>query len=49
MMHSLLRSPLFVSWHKRSRQGDGVRLRGCIGTLEPRPLRAALHDYALTR
>jgi uncharacterized protein (TIGR00296 family) len=23
-------------------------LRGCIGTLEPRPLRAALKDYALT-
>lgn len=43
------RSPLFVSWHKASsRAGGGERLRGCIGTLEARPLRAGLRDYALT-
>lgn len=43
-------SPLFVSWHKRSsRAGPEGRLRGCIGTLEPRPLHAAVRDYALTR
>jgi uncharacterized protein (TIGR00296 family) len=35
-------------------KGDGdahhhhYHLRGCIGTLEPRPLRAALRDYTLT-
>eukprot|EP00887_Chlorella_sp_A99_P006014 scaffold27.g6014.t1 len=37
--------PLFVTWH--SRQGE-TRLRGCIGTLEPRQLHAAVADYALT-
>ena len=40
-------SPLFVTWNKQSRRG--LRLRGCIGTLEPRWLHAALRDYALTR
>ncbi|KAI7841020.1 hypothetical protein COHA_005248 [Chlorella ohadii] len=40
--------PLFVSWHKASRLGGDLRLRGCIGTLEPRPLHTALRDYALT-
>ncbi|KAK9806209.1 hypothetical protein WJX72_005462 [[Myrmecia] bisecta] len=39
--------PLFVTWNKASRQGD-IRLRGCIGTLEPRQLHTALRDYALT-
>ena len=42
-------SPLFVSWHKTSRLGGDPRLRGCIGTLEPRPLHTAVRDYALTR
>ena len=41
-------SPLFVTWNKDTRQGD-TRLRGCIGTLEPRHLHNALKDYALTR
>ncbi|KAL3153658.1 hypothetical protein ABBQ32_013259 [Trebouxia sp. C0010 RCD-2024] len=39
--------PLFVTWSKVSRFGD-YRLRGCIGTLKPRHLHTALHDYALT-
>lgn len=39
---------MLVSWHKRSRLGGDSRLRGCIGTLEARPLRTALIDYALT-
>ena len=37
-------SPLFVSYHT----ADDCQLRGCIGTLEPRPLHTALRDYALT-
>jgi len=41
-------SPLFVTWNKVDRAGHG-RLRGCIGTLETRPLPKALKDYALTR
>lgn len=35
---------LFVTWNIHAQK----RLRGCIGTLEPRPLHAALRDYALT-
>ena len=39
-----------MSWHKASsRAGGGERLRGCIGTLEARPLHGGLRDYALTR
>lgn len=34
-------SPLFVTWNK------DARLRGCIGSLEPRPLRSGLARYAL--
>lgn len=41
-------SPLFVTWSKISRFGD-YRLRGCIGTLQPRHLHTALREYALTR
>ncbi|CAL5227468.1 g10443 [Coccomyxa viridis] len=41
-----LHCPLFVTWNKQSRRG--LRLRGCIGTLEPRWLHIALRDYALT-
>lgn len=40
-------SSLFITWNKEYRTGD-TRLRGCIGTLEPKPLRAALQEYALT-
>ena len=43
------RSPLFVTWNKAHAPGGGLRLRGCIGTLEPRPLHTAVRDYALTR
>lgn len=48
-------SALFVTWNKHGGSaggggGDGPpRLRGCIGTLEPRRLHVALRDYALTR
>ena len=34
-------SPLFVTWNK------DARLRGCIGSLDPRPLRSGLARYAL--
>lgn len=43
---------LFVTWNTREgaahEGGKAHRLRGCIGTLEPRPLASALRDYALT-
>jgi uncharacterized protein (TIGR00296 family) len=41
------RSALFCTWNKSTRLGE-PRLRGCIGTLEPRSLRSALPEYALT-
>lgn len=37
---------LFVTWNTRS-SGGHWKLRGCIGTLEPKQLHRALHDYAL--
>jgi uncharacterized protein (TIGR00296 family) len=36
-----------VTWNKSNKHGD-TRLRGCIGTLEPKALHAALRDYSLT-
>lgn len=39
---------LFVTWNKASTPASTPRLRGCIGTLEPRRLHSALRDYALT-
>lgn len=39
--------PLFVTWMKKSSSGD-LRLRGCIGTLEPRTIHKGIKDYALT-
>ncbi|EJF61288.1 hypothetical protein DICSQDRAFT_86876 [Dichomitus squalens LYAD-421 SS1] len=40
--------PLFVTWNTRpSRPGKSPRLRGCIGTFEPQPLRDGLAEYAL--
>jgi len=39
--------PLFVTWDKKHHNSD-FRLRGCIGTLAPRPLEKALGDYAAT-
>ena len=43
----ILYSSLFVTWKKG--KGNGLRLRGCIGTLEPRHMHSAVGDYALTR
>ncbi|KXZ46809.1 hypothetical protein GPECTOR_40g543 [Gonium pectorale] len=39
------RCALFVTWNTHS--GGHWKLRGCIGTLEPKQLHRALHDYAL--
>ncbi|TQE04509.1 hypothetical protein C1H46_009925 [Malus baccata] len=39
--------PLFVTWKKVVNGGE-PRLRGCIGTLEPRGLINGFRDYALT-
>ncbi|XP_074310793.1 uncharacterized protein At2g38710-like [Silene latifolia] len=39
--------PLFVTWKKVVNGGE-PRLRGCIGTLEPRALINGFKDYALT-
>jgi uncharacterized protein (TIGR00296 family) len=39
--------PLFVTWKKVAISGE-PRLRGCIGTLEPRGLINGFKDYALT-
>lgn len=40
-------SPLFVSWDRDSTTTGKTRLRGCLGTLEPRWIQTALKDYAL--
>ena len=41
-------SPLFVTWNTRSsRPGRAPRLRGCIGTFEPLPIRDGIAEYAL--
>jgi len=49
--------PLFVTWDKRRRpltahssgeEEELFDLRGCIGTLAPRPLHTAVKEYALT-
>ncbi|XP_062206061.1 uncharacterized protein At2g38710-like [Phragmites australis] len=39
--------PLFVTW-KKATNGSEPRLRGCIGTLEPRQIASGFKDYALT-
>jgi len=48
--------PLFITWDIRKRRNgyhglspseQSFELRGCIGTLAPRPLRSALKEYAL--
>jgi AMME syndrome candidate gene 1 protein len=36
--------PLFVTWS----YAKGLKLRGCIGTFQPRPLSSSLPEYALT-
>lgn len=38
--------PLFVTWDKKHH--SDYRLRGCIGTLAPRPLKKSIGDYAAT-
>jgi len=42
--------PLFVTWDKRKVHSvsNDFRLRGCIGTLSPRPLSTSISEYALT-
>jgi len=39
--------PLFVTW-KKVANGSEPRLRGCIGTLEPRQIVSGFKDYSLT-
>jgi AMME syndrome candidate gene 1 protein len=41
--------PLFVTWDRRKvLHSDDFCLRGCIGTLSPRPLSTSIAEYALT-
>lgn len=43
--------PLFVTWDKKKALHSGTesfRLRGCIGTLSPRPLSTSITEYAVT-
>lgn len=42
--------PIFITWDKRKVRSvsDDFRLRGCIGTLSPRPLSTSITEYALT-
>lgn len=46
--HSILRSPLFVTW-KIGRDSAHAKLRGCIGTFGELPLHAGLREYAISR
>jgi uncharacterized protein (TIGR00296 family) len=47
-------TPLFITWEKlqlaatASKPSQSYGLRGCIGTLSPRPLTSAIGEYALT-
>mmetsp|Transcript_18049 Transcript_18049/g.29906 ORF Transcript_18049/g.29906 Transcript_18049/m.29906 type:complete len:242 (-) Transcript_18049:105-830(-) len=41
-------SPLFITWEKQNGGDPPYTLRGCIGTLSPRPLSSAIGEYALT-
>ena len=50
----MVECPLFVTWDKRKashnplqRQKYSFELRGCIGTLSPRPLVSSIGEYAL--
>jgi AMME syndrome candidate gene 1 protein len=45
-----IQCPLFVTWDKRRRQfrdGERFELRGCIGTLSPKPLASSIGEYAV--
>lgn len=44
--HSSIQCPLFVTWHIRN--DEALELRGCIGTLTPRPLATSVGPYALS-
>jgi AMME syndrome candidate gene 1 protein len=45
----MIECPLFITWDKRDAASSvDYRLRGCIGTLSPRPLATAVRDFALT-
>jgi len=39
--------PLFVSWHKASKNRDGPVLRGCKGTFTARDIHSGLPEFAL--
>ena len=39
--------PLFITWNTITRASKNPRLRGCIGTFEPHPLKEGLAEYAL--
>jgi len=41
-----IQCPLFITWDKKHR--SKFSLRGCIGTLSPRPLKKSLGEYAKT-
>ncbi len=43
-----IQCPLFVTWQIRNSPSDPFELRGCIGTLSPRPLATSIGAYALT-
>lgn len=54
---SSIECPLFVTWQIRSPHqrhvsllisSDSFELRGCVGTLSPRPLHSSVGQYALT-
>lgn len=42
-------SSVFVTWKKAAGGRGEPRLRGCIGTLDPRDAHGAVKDYALIR
>jgi AMME syndrome candidate gene 1 protein len=42
-----LECPMFVTWEKQSKRSSSkYELRGCIGTLSPKPLSSSLGEYA---
>lgn len=46
LSNKLIECPLFVTWEKQTQ--NSWQLRGCIGTLSPRPLVQSVGEYALT-
>jgi len=48
--HASIECPLFITWEKQSsssRNKNDFELRGCIGTLSPKPLLTSIGEYAL--